>query len=1113
MDSILVALEADPARTFTYSDVGFFAMWWGEQPPSVRARVRALVATKRLSFVNGGWVQHDEACSSWELMTDQLTRGHRWLNATFGPASIPTISWQVDPFGHSATHAALAGAAGFDAVYFARADFKDVARRVDKRALELVWRGEPSFGNTADLLAGTFLAGNYTAPWGFSFDWLQTDPPIIDNACAAPGVNNVASRVDAFVDAVRALAAPTRQGEQRQARAGQMVGAHVEEGAAGPATDGENDVLLTMGADFQYAAAGVYFKNMDKLIHWANADGRVNVFYSTPAAYTAARAASVPAWPLKTDDFFPFANDKDSYWVGYFSSRPGLKRAIARAGADLQAARQLAVLEGLSAAAPGAAAAPALARLAAALAPPRPPSPPSWSAALDALESVVAFGSHHDTITGTSKQAVTNAYLARLSRGVDGVEGLAGRALASLAGVGGDVEWCRALNASVCAPAARASAAGRAFTVLLYNSLASPRAEGVRIPIHVHTSSGSPPTWSVTGPGGVDVPSQILPISPGGRAAAASLVAAGGAAAADAPAHELAFLARLPPLGAAAFLVSPVEPSAPGAAAASASVGEAWAEARTTRSKLAARSAETGLAPPGVALTLAPTLAARGQAEEGEPAPPPTSATLAVDAATGALITLSSGARAGEETGAGAATAGMPTPAAAAALDGFDLAMGYYKAADDNGRGIAGGAYIMRTDASPLYTGFDLDRADNGAKAAPVRSASTGPVLSTYGITFSPYASATVRLWAGLPDAEVEWTVGPLPSTDRVGREVIISYTSSLVTGNGTLWTDANGRRNMRRVRDSRPTFLPNIEQGTASNFYPMTSIATLEGQATGGRDATPLALSLVTDRAQGVASRGDGSVDVLVHRRLFKDDWKGVAEPLNETECGCVPARSTADSVGYSDCGCGGVVATGTHTLVLAPAGAGGARARRDAAARAGRPLLVAIVDSGAEEAAPPPAAVSVLAPALAASGGLPPNVRLATLAPAGRPGAEDGRILIRLAHTYGAGEHPEALSKPATVDLNGLLAGVAWDDVTEVTLTASRPLGEAPKRIKWGVGEALDLSSAGRAQAAAVPAGAGSATPKVPLVCDSGCAGRPLPVTLGPMQVRTFLVTPANT
>lgn len=31
-----------------------------------------------------------------------------------------------------------------------------------------------------------------------------------------------------------------------------------------------------------------WFKNLDKLIHYANIDGRVNVFYSTPSAYVAA---------------------------------------------------------------------------------------------------------------------------------------------------------------------------------------------------------------------------------------------------------------------------------------------------------------------------------------------------------------------------------------------------------------------------------------------------------------------------------------------------------------------------------------------------------------------------------------------------------------------------------------------------------------------------------------------------------------------------------------------------------------------------------------------------------------------------------------------------------
>ena len=77
LDSVLTALEADPARRFVYGEMGFFSRWWRQQTPAVHARVRALVAAGRLDFINGGWVQHDEASAHYEDMIDQTTRGHR----------------------------------------------------------------------------------------------------------------------------------------------------------------------------------------------------------------------------------------------------------------------------------------------------------------------------------------------------------------------------------------------------------------------------------------------------------------------------------------------------------------------------------------------------------------------------------------------------------------------------------------------------------------------------------------------------------------------------------------------------------------------------------------------------------------------------------------------------------------------------------------------------------------------------------------------------------------------------------------------------------------------------------------------------------------------------
>jgi hypothetical protein len=52
--------------------------------------------------------------------------------------------------------------------------------------------------------------------------------------------------------------------------------------AAPPAHDSDSLVAL-----LQYANAHAWYKNLDKLIHYANADGRLNVFYSRSAWLTA----------------------------------------------------------------------------------------------------------------------------------------------------------------------------------------------------------------------------------------------------------------------------------------------------------------------------------------------------------------------------------------------------------------------------------------------------------------------------------------------------------------------------------------------------------------------------------------------------------------------------------------------------------------------------------------------------------------------------------------------------------------------------------------------------------------------------------------------------------
>ena len=47
------------------------------------------------------------------------------------------------------------------------------------------------------------------------------------------------------------------------------------------------DVMLTMGTDFTYGAAPYWYEQIDRLVRHVNAaeGSRMNVFYSTPAAY------------------------------------------------------------------------------------------------------------------------------------------------------------------------------------------------------------------------------------------------------------------------------------------------------------------------------------------------------------------------------------------------------------------------------------------------------------------------------------------------------------------------------------------------------------------------------------------------------------------------------------------------------------------------------------------------------------------------------------------------------------------------------------------------------------------------------------------------------------
>ena len=116
---------------------------------------------------------HDEAATHYVDMIDQTTLGHRLLKEAFGEDGLVTVGWQLDPFGHSATQAALLSAeVGFDGLFFGRIDYQDLDIRHKESRNEFIWRASPSLGDSSQIFSGLTgeYGGNYGPPSGFNWN-------------------------------------------------------------------------------------------------------------------------------------------------------------------------------------------------------------------------------------------------------------------------------------------------------------------------------------------------------------------------------------------------------------------------------------------------------------------------------------------------------------------------------------------------------------------------------------------------------------------------------------------------------------------------------------------------------------------------------------------------------------------------------------------------------------------------------------------------------------------------------------------------------------------------------------------------------------------------------
>ncbi|XP_039921041.1 epididymis-specific alpha-mannosidase [Hirundo rustica] len=274
---------------------------------------------------------------------------------------------------------------------------------------------------------------------------------------------------------------------------------------------------------------------------------------------------------------------------------------------------------------------------------------------------------------------------------------------------------------------------------------------------------------------------------------------------------------------------------------------------------------------------------------------------------------------------------------------------------------------------------------------------------------------------------EQEYSVGPL----ELNREAVLRTSTNLNTKQ-LLYTDNNGYQMQKRP------FKAYVNNTVARNYYPMVQTAYIEDDST--------RLMLLSERAHGVSSQGNGQVEVMLHRRIWNNlQWNlnnnltlndsSVVRPVIWLILGTKALTNTL----YRTSG----LALEHRPVVMFGALSGEKpRLPRQLQQKSVHDLPVTV---------PPNLHVQTLSiPGWRYSSNHAEQVRSILMGEQKQGDADFSRVLLRIRHLYEVGEDP-VLSKPVIVDLKSLLKGLgSVMAVEERSLTGTWDVNTL-ERWKW--------------------------------------------------------------
>ncbi|KAJ2829462.1 mannosyl-oligosaccharide 1,3-1,6-alpha-mannosidase activity protein [Coemansia sp. 'formosensis'] len=373
MKRVVSELWQDSRRRFTWGDLAFIDMWFSEEgdtphggmlrgaPATLtwRQAVQKLVAEGQWEMVSGTYVSPDEGMTTWWAHNAIVDVGHRLLAKELNITS--DIGWQIDNFGHINTMPYLLGNTGYSSMVMGRMAYRQLRDFAESSSLQFLWQRD----SATPALLTHFLSVHYAAP-SPRFDFDNTE------RCN-----------------------PAELLEELGAFARSQVRQYPDHG----------HILVMMGDDFRYVHAQRGFSCLDQIIDLSetrSAEDGISVRYSTPGEYfaTVRPHLDMASLRLHSDDFYPYQDKPyEQYWSGVLATRADLKWLIRDTEQIVQHVEALLAVTRIRDHTRG------VTR--------------DWEPLEQRLEDCrkqVAIGYHHDAITGTCAAVAAADYKLRLRR-------------------------------------------------------------------------------------------------------------------------------------------------------------------------------------------------------------------------------------------------------------------------------------------------------------------------------------------------------------------------------------------------------------------------------------------------------------------------------------------------------------------------------------------------------------------------------------------------------------------------------------------------------------------------------------------------------------------------